>query len=70
MTKLRARQRKALPTSDFAGPGRTYPDEDRTHAIAAKGRATQQWKKGRISAAERDRIVAKANAQLAKLRKS
>jgi len=70
MGKLTAKQRKALSASEFAGPGRSYPDEDRAHAIAAKGRATQQWEKGRISAAERDRIIAKANARLAKLRKS
>jgi len=70
MSKLTAKRRKSLPARDFAGPGRSYPDEDRAHAIAAKGRATQQWKKGRISAAERDQIIAKANAQLEKLRKS
>jgi hypothetical protein len=68
MVKLTAKTRKVLPASDFAGPGRTFPDEDRAHAIAAKGRATQQWKKGRISTAERDRIVAKANDRLAKLK--
>ena len=69
MAKLTAKTRKALPSGDFAGPGRTYPDEDRAHAIAAKGRATQQWKKGRISSADRDEIIRKANAQLAKLKK-
>lgn len=44
MAKLTAKQRKALPKSDFAvpekapGPG-SYPIKDKTHAIAALGEA-------------------------------
>ena len=35
MAKLTAAQRRALPDSDFAGPNRTYPVEDKAHARAA-----------------------------------
>jgi hypothetical protein len=37
MAKLTAKARKAIPTSKFAGPGRSYPIEDKAHARAAKG---------------------------------
>lgn len=36
MARLSARARAKLPASDFAGPGRTYPDENRKHAILAE----------------------------------
>ncbi len=64
MAKLNAAKRKGLPKSDFAGPGRSYPDEDRSHAIDAKARATQQWEKGKLSTSEREAIFRKANAKL------
>lgn len=35
MSRLTAEQRKKLPDSDFAGPNRSYPVEDRRHARAA-----------------------------------
>ncbi len=35
MAKLTTKARNALPTSAFAGPGRTYPVEDKAHAKAA-----------------------------------
>lgn len=41
MAKLDAAARKAIPTKSFAGPNRSYPIEDRAHAINAKARATQ-----------------------------
>lgn len=41
MAKLTTAARNALPAADFAGPGRSYPIQDKAHAIAAKGRATQ-----------------------------
>ena len=37
---------------------------DKAHAANAKARATQQYKRGKLSAAERSRINAKANAKL------
>ncbi len=41
MARLTAKARKAIPTSKFAGPSRSYPIPDRSHAINAEARATQ-----------------------------
>lgn len=49
MAKLDAKERNALPKSEFAGPDRSYPIEDRAHAGNAKARAQQQYDKGHIS---------------------
>lgn len=51
MAKLTAKARKALPASDFAGPGRTYPIQDRSHAANAKTRASGKSVEGRVDAA-------------------
>ena len=51
-----------LKKSQFGLPGkRKYPMPDRAHAANAKGRAKQQLKKGNLSRAAYDKIVAKAN---------
>lgn len=41
MSKLNAKERNALPDSDFALPGRHYPIEDRGHALAALSEISQ-----------------------------
>ena len=64
MPKLTSKKRNALPDSSFAGPDRTYPVEDKGHAIAAKGRATEAVKKGRMSKSAEAKIDAKANRVL------
>jgi hypothetical protein len=64
MAKLTTKKRDKIPTKDFAGPGRSYPVEDRGHAIAAKGRAKQMRKRGIISDSEYNKIVAKADRKL------
>lgn len=62
MSKLTAKTRKALPTSEFALPGkRAYPVNDRNHAIAAKSRAAQF-----ATPAQKKIIDAKANRVLGK----
>ena len=66
MAKLTAKARKAIPTSKFAGPDRSYPIPDRSHAANAKARAAQQANAGRISKAMAQRIDAKANRVLGK----
>jgi len=66
MAKLTAAARKKLPASTFAGPGRSYPVNDRAHAANAKARATQQVKKGNLSPAAAARIRARANKVLGK----
>jgi len=62
--KLTAKQRKRIPTSEFAGPDRSYPIPDRAHAANAKARATQQVNAGLLSPAAAAKIKAKANRKL------
>jgi hypothetical protein len=65
MAKLKAARRNALPSSEFGEPGsRKYPMPDRSHAANAKARATQQVKKGNLSASSAAKIRAKANRVL------
>lgn len=65
MAELSTAARKALPASDFAGPGRSYPVNDKAHARNAKARASQQLKAGNLSPSAKARIDAKANRVLA-----
>jgi hypothetical protein len=69
MSKLTTKARKALPKKDFAGPGRSYPVENASHAKNAKARASEMEHKGRISKAEEERIDAKANKVLRRKKK-
>ncbi len=66
MTKLTTKARNALPDKAFAGPGRSYPVNDASHAANAKARATQQVAAGNLSPAQKQKIDAKANAVLKK----
>jgi hypothetical protein len=64
MARLTAAKRNALPASDFAGPGRTYPDENRAHAIDAKARAKEMYERDHITKSEYQRIVNRANKKI------
>ena len=64
MGKLSSGARKALPASKFAGPNRSYPVPDKSHAANAKARASEMERKGKLSAAEKAKIDAKANKVL------
>ena len=66
MAKLTASQRKKLPASKFAGPNRSFPVPDKSHAANAKARASQAVKAGRMSKAQEARVDAKANRVLGK----
>jgi hypothetical protein len=55
-----------LPNSAFAGADRSYPVNDKAHAANAKSRASQMVKKGKLSAASKEKIDAKANRVLDK----
>lgn len=59
MARLTTAARNALPDSAFAGPNRTYPVEDASHARNAKARASQF-----ASAALKKRVDARANRVL------
>jgi hypothetical protein len=41
MAKLNAKRRNALPAKSFAGPDRSYPIEDASHARNALARVSQ-----------------------------
>lgn len=64
VAKLTTKRRESLPKRDFAGPDRSYPIENRSHAANAKARAEQQWADGKISKGELERITSKANDKL------
>ncbi len=59
MAKLTTKERNSLPAKDFAGPGRSYPIEDKAHARNAKARAAQH-----ASPALKKKIDAKADRVL------
>ena len=62
---LKAAARNRLAKSTFGLPGqRKYPMPDASHAANAKARATQMFNKGKLSAAARAQINAKANRKL------
>ena len=62
---LTARTRAAIPTREFALPGRRgYPIEDASHARNAIARAAQQLNAGNLSQSEHDEIVRKAHTKL------
>jgi len=51
MSKLTAKARKEIPASEFAGPDRSYPIEDKSHARNALARASGKPVEARIRAA-------------------
>jgi hypothetical protein len=69
MAKLTTADRKKLPKGKFAGPDRSYPVPDKSHAANAKARASQAVNAGRMSSSEEKRIDAKANKVLGKGKK-
>ena len=66
MAKLTTKKRNALPDSVFAGPARSYPVQDKSHAANAKARASQMVKAGKLSPDAKSKIDAKANKVLGK----
>jgi hypothetical protein len=66
VAKLNASKRNKLPASEFAGPDRSYPVNDASHAKNAKARASQAENAGRMSASEKAKIDRKADSVLHK----
>ena len=64
MTALTAKRRKSLPNTVFAGPNRSYPVPDKSHAANAKARASEAYNKGRMSKSQKEKIDARANTVL------
>lgn len=61
MAKLTTKKRNALPKSEFGGPDRSYPINDKSHAKNAKARASEMENKGKLSPSAKAKIDAKAN---------
>lgn len=67
MAKLTSKARNALPAKTFGEPGaRKYPMPNKSHAINAKARATQQVKKGNLSPSTAKKIDRKADTIIGK----
>lgn len=62
--KLTAAERKRLAPKQFAGPDRSFPIEDRSHAEAAIRDAPKSYNAGHISKSQESRIVREARAKL------
>ena len=61
MAKLTTAERNKLPDSDFAGPNRSYPIMDKSHARNAKARVSEFG-----SASLKKKVDAKADKKLGK----
>lgn len=71
MSKLTTKSKKKLKKSAFGLPDeRKYPMPDKSHARNAKARASQQEKKGNLSATEKRKIDRKADRKLGKSKTS
>lgn len=56
---------KSPRSGPFAGPGKSFPVGNKTHARLAIGGATRSERAGNISASTANKIKAKARAKLA-----
>jgi hypothetical protein len=66
MVTLTAAKRRAMPKSEFAGAGHSFPIPDANHARLAISGATRSMHAGNISAATAAKIKAKARKKLGK----
>lgn len=66
MPSPNAARRRTLAAKGEANADGSYPTDTKGRAVAAKGRATQAVKAGRMSAAEAKKIDARANRKLRK----
>jgi hypothetical protein len=66
MAKLSTEARKKLPAGKFAGPNKSYPIPDKSHAGNAKARVAQQVNAGKATPALKAKVDAAANKVLGK----
>lgn len=64
MAKLTKAARARIPSREFAGPGRSFPVEDKAHAVAAERLAPRAERAGHISHAQEQHIERRAKAVL------
>ena len=62
--KLSTEERDKMPKGEFAGPGRSFPVNDKKHARLAISGATRSERAGNISPSEDASIKAKARRKL------
>lgn len=64
MAKLTSAKRASMPSSQFAGPGKSFPINDATHARMAISGATRSQHAGNISPSTAASIKSQARAAL------
>lgn len=64
MAKLTAAERKKLKPKEFAGPHRSFPEENSSHDRAAIRDAPRALKAGHITKSQESHIVREARAKL------
>lgn len=69
MAKLTAGKRAGMSKSKFAGPGKSFPVNDKTHQRLAISGATRSYNAGNISKSEENRIKSKARGLLDGIKK-
>lgn len=66
MAKLSAAKRRRMPGKEFAGPDRSFPVNDPTHARLAIPMAKKSRNAGNISSGTMEAIISRAKAKLAR----
>ncbi len=66
MAKLSPTERKHLQPKQFAGPGRSFPVNDKNHARLAIPMAKRSYNAGNISKSTEKSVITKARAALHK----
>jgi hypothetical protein len=64
MSDLTEDKRAKMPKGEFAGPGKSFPVNDKNHARLAISGATRSERAGNISDSQEDKIKAKARRKL------
>jgi len=64
MARLTTKTRKALPSKSFAGPGRSFPVEDKVHAQKALQLVGRSQAAGNITPMQAAMIKSKARSKL------
>ena len=67
--KLTGKKRSGMPRSQFAGPGKSFPVNDKTHDRLAISGATRSYNAGNISKGEETKIKSKARGLLGGIKK-
>ena len=65
---LTTEKRKYMDSSEFAGPGKSFPVNDANHARLAIGGATRAYRAGNISKSTEEHVKAVARKRLGRYR--